>query len=45
MKIIFNYGFIRSDLFLFIVSTIITIFLIGLIIYLGVKEIKKDVDK
>ncbi len=45
MKIIFDELFIRDNYLLFVVASIITILMILVICYLGVKEIKKNVHK
>ena len=45
MKIIFDEMFIRENYLLFVVASIITILMILVICYFGIKEIKKNVRK
>ena len=45
MKIVFNYSFIKNDLLLFIISSIIILLIIIGLILTGVKVIRKNANK
>jgi len=45
MKIVFNYSYIRNNLLLFIISSIITVLVIIGLIIIGVKVIRKNANK
>ena len=45
MKIMFNYNYIKNDLLLFIISSVIIVLIIIGLIVAGVKVIRKNANK